>query len=133
MTAFNVVRFRVKPGRDEEFIEAHEDADPIFEGLRKFSLFSTGPGTYCIVGEWETMDDLAAARPDMIGMLDNVRHLLEDFGGGMGVTDPVSGAALVEHTPAKKRKAKKKSAKPVKKKAAKKVAKKKSAKRKKKK
>jgi quinol monooxygenase YgiN len=133
MTAFNVVRFRVKPGRDQEFIDAHEDADPEFEGMRKFSLFSTGPGTYCIVGEWESMDHLATARPDMIGMLDSFRHLLEDMGEGLGVTDPISGPVVVERAPAKKRKtkAKKKAAKPAKKKAAKKPAKK-SAKRKKK-
>lgn len=132
MTAFNVVRFRVKPGRDQEFIDAHRNADPNFEGMRKFSLFSTGPGSYCIVGEWDTMDYLAAARPNMIGMLDNFRHMLEDLGGGLGVTDPMSGAAVVEKGPAKKpkAKAKKKAAKPVrkempsKKKPAKKAAKK---------
>jgi len=27
MTAFNAVRFRVKPGRDKEFLDAHND-DP---------------------------------------------------------------------------------------------------------
>ena len=25
MTAFNAVRFRVKPGRDQEFLDAHKD------------------------------------------------------------------------------------------------------------
>jgi hypothetical protein len=32
----------------------------------------------------------------MIAMLDNVRDLLEDLGGGLGVTDPVSGETVVE-------------------------------------
>jgi hypothetical protein len=27
MTAFNVVRFRVKPGREQEFLDAHKRAD----------------------------------------------------------------------------------------------------------
>ena len=27
MTAFNVVRFRVKPGRDQEFLDAHRSVD----------------------------------------------------------------------------------------------------------
>ena len=32
----------------------------------------------------------------MIGFLDEVRDCLEDLGGGLGVTDPVSGEAVVE-------------------------------------
>jgi hypothetical protein len=134
MTAFNIVRFRVKPGRDREFIDAHRNANPGFAGMRRFSLLETGQGTYCVIGEWDSMDRLAAARPGMIGMLDTFRHLLEDIGGGMGVTDPVSGAALVETgRAAKPRKKAKKAAKPTKRKTAKKTAaKKKTAKRKKK-
>ena len=31
----------------------------------------------------------------MIGLLDQMRDLLEDLGGGLGVTDPVSGEAVV--------------------------------------
>ena len=27
MTAFNVVRFRVKPGREQDFVEAHRNAN----------------------------------------------------------------------------------------------------------
>ncbi len=27
MTAFNAVRFRVKPGRDQEFLDAHQKVD----------------------------------------------------------------------------------------------------------
>jgi len=37
-----------------------------------------------------------AARPTMIGYLDGVRPLLEDLGGGLGLTDPVSGEVVVE-------------------------------------
>ena len=29
-TAFNIVRFRVRPGREEAFVEAHRKADPTF-------------------------------------------------------------------------------------------------------
>jgi hypothetical protein len=31
----------------------------------------------------------------MIGLLDSMRDYLEDLGGGLGVTDPVSGEAVV--------------------------------------
>ena len=34
----------------------------------------------------------------MIAQLDRMRGMLEDLGGGLGVTDPVSGDAVVEHT-----------------------------------
>ena len=131
MTAFNVVRFRVKPGRDQDFIDAHKIADPGFVGMRRFSMVNTGPGSYCVIGEWDSFDDIVAARTGMIRMLDNIRHLLEDFGGGLGITDPISGSAVLEFGPPPKRraKAKKKPAKKAVKKAAKKVVKKKSAKR----
>ena len=32
----------------------------------------------------------------MIGILDSFRDTLEDLGGGLGVTDPVSGEVVVE-------------------------------------
>ena len=44
------------------------------------------------------MDALAAARPAMIAMLDEFRGKLEDLGGGLGVTDPVSGEAVIERS-----------------------------------
>lgn len=122
MTAWNVVRFRVKPGRDEEFLAAHRKVNRSFPGMRKFSLFKTGDRSYCVVGEWRSFKDLGAARPQMIGILDSFRDCLEDLGGGLGVTDPVSGEALVEMTPKAKKPARKKAAKkkPAKRKLAKK-------------
>lgn len=116
MTAFNVVRFRVKPGLEKDFIDAHKASDPGFDGLRRFSMVDTGPGTFCIIGEWETFDALAAARPAMIGMLDTFRHMLEEFGNGIGVTDPVSGSVVLDMgTPKPKAKKSAKRAKPAKK------------------
>ena len=41
------------------------------------------------------MDALAKARPSMIATLDSVRETLEDLGGGLGVTDPVSGSVVL--------------------------------------
>ena len=61
MTAYNVVRFRVKPGREQDFVDAHKIDDPGFEGMRKFALIDTGGGTYCVVGEWESFDHLVDA------------------------------------------------------------------------
>ncbi len=94
MTAFNVVRFRVKPGREQEFLDAHRNVS--WPGLRKFNVVKTGDGAYCNIGEWDDTAAIAAARPSMIAMLDSFRHTLEDLGGGLGVTDPISGPVVVE-------------------------------------
>ena len=74
-TAFNVVRFRVKPGHEQAFIDAHRNADFAAQGFRRGSLVK--------------------ARPTMIGVLDSFRADLEDLGGGLGVTDPVSGELVL--------------------------------------
>ena len=94
MRTYNVVRFKVKPGQEEKFIEAHRP-DPGFQGFRGGALVKTGDRSYCFIGEWESMDRLAAARERMIGILDSFRDTLEDFGDGLGKTDPVSGEAVV--------------------------------------
>jgi hypothetical protein len=96
MTAFNVVRFRVKPGRDQDFLDAHRRIGAGWSGLRRFSMIKTGGQTYCIIGEWSDMDAMAKARPQMIATLDTFRDTLEDLGGGLGMTDPVSGPVVLE-------------------------------------
>jgi hypothetical protein len=96
MTAFNVVRFRVKPGREQEFIDLQLAADFEAKGFRRLSLVQTGERTFCFVGEWDSFEHIVAARPAMIGVLDLMRPLLEDLGNDLGVTDPVSGEAVVE-------------------------------------
>jgi hypothetical protein len=99
MTAFNVVRFRVKAGREQQFLEAHKAMHPDFRGFRRFTLIKTGERAYCVIGEWDSQASLVAARPGMIGQLDKFRDSLEDLGGGLGVTDPVSGDVVLEHRP----------------------------------
>jgi quinol monooxygenase YgiN len=95
MTAFNAVRFKVKPGRDQEFLEAHRNVDRDWPGLRRVNLIKTGQHDYCIIGEWNDMDSLAAARPQMIATLDNFRDTLEELSEG-NVTDPVAGPVVLE-------------------------------------
>lgn len=96
MTAFNAVRFRVKPGRDQEFLDAHRNAPRDWPGLKHVNMIKTGERSYCIIAEWTDMEALAAARPNMIATLDSFRNTLEDLGGGLGVTDPVSGPVVLE-------------------------------------
>jgi hypothetical protein len=96
MTAFNVVRFKVKPGNEQRFVDAHRKARPAFKGFLGGSLIKTGDRTFCLVGEWRTFQSIATARPQMIALLDGFRDMLEDLGSGLGVTDPVSGKAVAK-------------------------------------
>jgi quinol monooxygenase YgiN len=95
MTAYNAVRFRVKPGRDREFLDAHKKAHRDWPGLQHANIIKTGEHTYCIIGEWSDMEALTKARPHMIATLDTFRETLEDLGSGLGVTDPVSGEVVL--------------------------------------
>jgi hypothetical protein len=96
MTAFNIVRFRVKPGHQKRFIAAHRKVNPGMKGFRGGVLVRTGEQTFCIVGEWTNFKSIIEARPQMIGILDTLRGHLEDLGGALGVTDPVSGEAVLK-------------------------------------
>ena len=58
--------------------------------MRRANLIDTGEQSYCIIGEWDDMDSLAAARPHMLATLDTFRDTLE------GDTDPVSGPVVLE-------------------------------------
>ena len=75
--------------------------DPEFAGFRGGALVKSGERAYFLVGEWESSENLAAAREKMVGILDTFRDALEDLGGGLGKTDPVSGAAVVVFEPSK--------------------------------
>lgn len=93
MTAFNAVRFRVKPGRDQEFIDAHSNIS--WPGVKHAYVIKTGDGTYCVIAEWPDMETLANARSSMIATLNSFRDTLEDLGNGLGVTDAVSGPVVL--------------------------------------
>jgi quinol monooxygenase YgiN len=102
MTAYNVVRMRVKPGQDQAFIDLHRTMDPAQHdrmrknGFRKYAVIKTGERSYCFIGEWDSMDAIVKSRADMIADLDKFRGLLEDLGHGLGVTDPISGEVVAE-------------------------------------
>jgi hypothetical protein len=92
MTAFNAVRFKVKAGREQEFLDAHNNVE--WPGLKHAYIVKTGEDTFCIIAEWADMDTIAGARASMIATLNSFRDTLEDLGNGRGVTDPVSGPVV---------------------------------------
>jgi quinol monooxygenase YgiN len=94
MPAFNTVRFRVKPGRDQEFLDAHKGIAQAWPGLVHANIIRTGDRTYCLIAEWPDMEACVAARPAMIATLNSFRDTLEDLGNGLGVTDAVAGTVV---------------------------------------
>ena len=96
MSAYNVVRMRVKPEFLDEFLtllprpaarHARHEGDGHGADRRAGVL---------LIGEWSDMEAIVAARPAMLASLDEHRHKLEDLGSGLGVTDPISGKAVIE-------------------------------------
>jgi len=94
MPAFNTVRFRVKPGHDQQFLDAHKHIAEAWPGLVHANIIKTGDRSYCIIAEWQDMDACINARPSMIATLNSFRDTLEDLGRGLGVTDPVAGPVV---------------------------------------
>lgn len=62
MTAINVVRFRVRPGMDEVFLNAHRDRKADRPRLDRGLIVATGDRGYVLVGEWPDAGALAGAR-----------------------------------------------------------------------
>ena len=96
MSTFNVVRFRVKAGHEDKFLNAHRGGKAAWPGLLHGTMIKTGEQTYCLIGEWVDASSLADARSRMLATLDSFRDTLEDLGGGLGVTDAVSGAVVLD-------------------------------------
>ena len=49
MTAINAVRVRVKPGRDQDFLDEHKGVGADWPGLRRASIIKTGDRDYAIL------------------------------------------------------------------------------------
>jgi len=75
MTAFCAVRFRVKSGREQGFIDAHKDVS--WPGPKHSHMIKTGERTYCVIAEWPDMETPTNARPNMIETLNSFRARLK--------------------------------------------------------
>ena len=81
MEACNVVRMRVKPGWEAEFLALNDPGHPDIPGMLDAWLVKTGDRDYCYVARWVSMEALAEGRAAMVAELDRMRHMLEDLGG----------------------------------------------------
>jgi heme-degrading monooxygenase HmoA len=53
MTAFNVVRMRVKPGHADEYLKFHRERNlSDMPGLKALRVIRTGERDFCVIGEW---------------------------------------------------------------------------------
>lgn len=98
MSAFNVVKFKIRDGQEQAFLAAHADGKARWPGLLRGTIIKTGERSYCPIGEWSGVEALMAARPAMIQTLDTFRSTLEDLGDGRGITDATSGTAVMTLT-----------------------------------
>jgi len=93
MTAMNIVRLKIKEGYEKAYLETHRPPD--YPGMKSFNIVKIGDREYMVVGEWESMEAMVAARPAMIETLNNFRDKLDYLGHGLSVTEPHSGEVVV--------------------------------------
>ena len=96
MQVYNVVKFKVKPGEEAAFLDAHRGGKAKWPGLEHGVIIKTGEQTFCLIGMWGSQEAMVAARGAMIKTLDGFRATLEEQGEGRGVTDAVSGAVVLD-------------------------------------
>ena len=91
----NVVRFRVKSGKQQEFESVFSKAET-WDGQLIHILARTDEQSYVGYGLWQSEKHMQDAMPQMIELLNSTRHLLEELSPELGVTDPVSGTVVFE-------------------------------------
>ena len=91
----NIVRCKVKSSGREEYLKKIDEM-PKVDGQISAKYVETKPNEFFMIGEWNSEDDIATARPKMIAFLDTLRHTLEELSSDLGVTDPHSGTVVIE-------------------------------------
>ena len=91
----NIVRCKVKTSARDEYLNKVKQMQK-FEGQLSAKYIETKPNEFFMVGEWNSEDDIAKARPKMISFLDSLRHTLEELSPDLGVTEPHSGSVILE-------------------------------------
>jgi len=95
MTAFNVVKFNVKPECLTEFI-ALTTSFELVPGCIRRVMIRTGETTFCTIGEWHGTRDLTDGRAASIDNLEKMRPMLNKISETLGVTDAVSGETVYD-------------------------------------
>ena len=96
MDAFNIIRFRVKPGRKEDFIEAHRTATIEWDGLKQASLVQVGDRAFCLILQWQSELKMNIAKPKLARALERFRDCLEELSPKIGIAAAMSGPAVFQ-------------------------------------
>jgi len=96
MQFMNVVKFKVKPGFVEDFLQAM-NAQPCWEGSLWNRTIKTGDNDFCGCGLWVSKEAMWAQMDNMVRFLDSIRDMLEEISPELGVTDAVSGPVVSEN------------------------------------
>ena len=67
----NIVRCKVKSSNREEYLKKIDEM-PKFDGQISAKYVETKPNEFFMIGEWNSEDTIAEARPKMIEFLDNI-------------------------------------------------------------
>ena len=81
----NIVRCKVKSSSREEYLKKIDEM-PKFDGQISAKYVETKPNEFFMIGEWNSEDDIAKARPKMIEFLDSLRHTLEELSSDLGLS-----------------------------------------------
>ncbi len=95
MTAFNAVKFDVKPECVTDFIALTASFDLVPGCIRRV-MIRTGATTFCTIGEWNSTQDLIDGRAASINNLEKMRPMLNEISETLGVTDAVSGETVYD-------------------------------------
>ena len=97
METCNVVRMRVKPEFEAEFLARNDNpSHGVEQGLIHSFLVRTGERTYCFVGQWSSPDALAAGQGIIAAQWASMRHMLEELEDNKGVADHLSGEIVAK-------------------------------------
>ncbi len=98
MEACNVVRMRVRPEFEAEFLARLENPCADAEcGLCHSFLLRTGERTYCLVAQWSSAAAMKEGEAHVLQGLDQIRHMLENWEGGQSALEPFSGHVVATH------------------------------------
>ena len=97
MQTCNVVRMRVKPEFEAEFLALNENpSHGVEQGLIHSFLVRTGERTYCFVGQWSSMEAQAVGQAVIAAQWDCMRHMLEELEGERGHADQLCGEIVAK-------------------------------------
>jgi len=95
MQYMNVVRFKVKPGLADSFLEKMRK-QPSWEGNQWMRTIQTGDNQFCGCGLWDSKEAMFGQMENMVKWLDSIRPMLEEISPEIGVTDAVSGPVVTD-------------------------------------